>query len=61
MDFFDVKPYVKKFNNFLVLRDLTYNIIKSYNSMLFITPSSDNLCISVISFSVGGVFSFLNQ
>src|SRR5690554_3667836 len=34
MDFFDVKPYVKKFNDFLVLRDLTYNTIKSYNSML---------------------------
>jgi integrase/recombinase XerD len=34
MDFFDVQPYVKKFNDFLVLRDLTYNTIKSYNSML---------------------------
>jgi integrase/recombinase XerD len=34
LDFFDVKPYVKKFNDLLVLRDLTYNTIKSYNSML---------------------------
>lgn len=34
MEFFDVKPYVKKFNDLLVLRDLTYNTIKSYNSML---------------------------
>jgi len=34
LDFFDVKPYVKKFNDFLALRDLTYNTIKSYNSML---------------------------
>lgn len=34
MHLFDVEPYVKKFNDFLVLRDLTYNTIKSYNSML---------------------------
>lgn len=34
MNFFDVKPYVKKFNDLLVLRDLTYNTVKSYNSML---------------------------
>ena len=34
MDFFDANPYVKKFNDFLVLRDLTYNTVKSYNSML---------------------------
>lgn len=34
MDFFDTQPYFKKFNDLLVLRDLTYNTIKSYNSML---------------------------
>jgi len=34
LSIFDIKPYVKKFNDFLVLRDLTYNTIKSYNSML---------------------------
>ena len=34
MEFFDDKPYVKKFNDLLVLRDLTYNTVNSYNSML---------------------------
>lgn len=34
MDSFDVKPYVEKFNDLLMLRDLTYNTVKSYNSML---------------------------
>ena len=32
MVFFDVKPYVKKFNDLLVLRDLTCNTINSYNN-----------------------------
>lgn len=30
----DTQAYVKKFNDLLVLRDLTYNTFKSYNSML---------------------------
>ncbi|NLK12941.1 MAG: tyrosine-type recombinase/integrase [Candidatus Phytoplasma sp.] len=34
MVFFDTKAYFKKFNDLLMLRDLTYNTIKSYNSML---------------------------
>jgi site-specific recombinase XerD len=34
MNFFDIEAYVKKFNDFLVLRDLTHNTITSYNSML---------------------------
>lgn len=34
MDSFDVQPYIHKFNDFLVLRDLTHNTITSYNSML---------------------------
>ncbi len=34
MKFFDDKPYVKKFNDLLILRDLTHNTVKSYNSML---------------------------
>ncbi len=28
------QPYIKKFNDLLILRDLTYNTVKSYNSML---------------------------
>lgn len=34
MNSFDVQPYIHKFNDFLVLRDLTHNTITSYNSML---------------------------
>lgn len=31
---FDTQPYIKKFNDLLILRDLTINTVKSYNSML---------------------------
>jgi len=34
MAFFDTQPYVKRFNDLLVLRDLTVNTVRSYNSML---------------------------
>lgn len=34
MESFDDKPYFKKFNDLLALRDLTQNTISSYNSML---------------------------
>ncbi len=34
MNFFDTQPYIKKFNDLLVLRDLTHNTGTSYNSML---------------------------
>lgn len=30
----EFQPYIKKFNDLLMLRDLTYNTVKSYNSML---------------------------
>lgn len=34
MNNFNSQLYIKKFNDLLVLRDLTYNTVKSYNSML---------------------------